>query len=173
MFILNMTDTVAKSSEALSETQIEMIDAGGRLCQLIGIPKSVGQIYGLLFMSIDALSLDGIVERLGISKGSASTGTRQLLAWRAVRQVWVPGERQNHFVVEPDLGHLIRATYQDFVKPRLTSSGERIYRIARSLQAVEGKRSESDQDTCVKRLEMLQRMQKKLQSILPIAERFL
>lgn len=168
-----MSDLVSNSAGTLSATQIEMIDAGGRLCQLIGIPRSVGQIYGLLFMSIDALSLDGITERLGISKGSASTGTRHLLAWKAIRQVWVPGERQNYFVVEPDLGHLIRATYKDFVKPRLSSSGERIERIAQSLKQEEGKLSESEQETCVKRLEMLQRMQKRLQSILPLAERFL
>jgi len=152
-----------------------MIEAGSRLCQLIGVPRSVGQIYGLLFMSADALTLDDIAERLSMSKGSASTGTRQLLAWRAIRQVWVPGERRDHFVVDPDLGNLIRSAYRDFLKPRLTSSSDRIKRIARALddEGADGKLSESEQEVCAKRIEMLQRLHAKLQSLVPLAEKFL
>lgn len=170
-----MIDTMARTSSDLSPAQMEMIEAGGRLCQLIGVPRSVGQIYGLLFMSTNALSLDDIADRLGISKGSASTGTRQLLAWRAIRQIWVLGERRDHFVVEPDIGNLIRTTYSEFLKPRLNSSSERIERIALALKEEEsgGKLSASEYEVCVKRLKMLQRMQKKLQSLVPLAEKFL
>ncbi|MDA1275702.1 MAG: hypothetical protein O2960_16915 [Verrucomicrobia bacterium] len=170
-----MLDTATNSSAALSAAQMEMIEAGGRLCQLIGVPRSVGQIYGLLFMSPYPLSLDDIAERLGISKGSGSTGTRQLLTWNAIRRVWMPGERRDHFVVEPDLGNLIRSTYRDLLKPRLHSSSERIERIADALrnEGADGKLSESELEVCAKRLEMLQRLQKKLQSLIPIAERFL
>ncbi|MDA1276139.1 MAG: hypothetical protein O2960_19150 [Verrucomicrobia bacterium] len=159
----------------LSAAQTEMIEAGSRLCQWIGVPRSVGQIYGLLFMSVDSLTLDDIAERLSISKGSASTGTRQLLAWRAIRQVWVPGERRDHFVVEPDFGNLIRSTYRDFLKPRLSSSSDRIARIAKALEeeGSEGKFNKSEQEICAKRLEMLRGLHKKLQALVPIAEKLL
>ena len=40
--------------------------------RLFGVPPSVGQIYGLLYASPEPLSFTDIVERLEISKGSAS-----------------------------------------------------------------------------------------------------
>ena len=76
-----------------SRARREMVEASGRLFQLLGLPRSTGQIYGLLYMSARPLSLDDICELLSISKGSASTGTRHLASWAAIRQVWVQGNR--------------------------------------------------------------------------------
>ena len=104
-----------------SRTRLEFIETAGNICRRLGLPRSLGQIYGLLFFSAKPLSLDDIVQRLGISKASASTGTRQLAAWGAVRQVWVQGERRDFFEVVPDLGGMVRSVYRDFFKPRLTS----------------------------------------------------
>ena len=96
-----MIETLEKEPQVLSKTRLDMIEAGGRVCQLLGVPRSTGQIYGLLYLSPKPLSLDDIAEALRISKASASTGTRQLLAWRAIHQVWVHGERRDHFEIEP------------------------------------------------------------------------
>ena len=63
---------------------------------------------------------------LGISKGSASTGTRQLAAWGAIRKVWVPGERRDYYEVVEDLGQLIRGSYNNLLKPRIQSSKDRL-----------------------------------------------
>ena len=53
--------------------------------QIFGlVPKSVGQIYGLLFASPEPLSFSDIVERLDISKGSASQGLQLLRALGAI-----------------------------------------------------------------------------------------
>ena len=46
-----------------------MIDVFVRAASLIGLPRSIGEIYGLLFYA-QALSFDELVERLQISKGS-------------------------------------------------------------------------------------------------------
>jgi len=48
--------------------------------RVLGLPGSVGEIYGLLFISREPLSLDDLVRRLKISKGSASQGLRALKA---------------------------------------------------------------------------------------------
>ena len=42
--------------------------------KVLGLPKSVGEIYGSLFISREPVSLDDLVERLGMSKGSGSQG---------------------------------------------------------------------------------------------------
>lgn len=48
------------------------------IVQLFGIPKSVGQIYGLLYAVPEPLGFTAIVKRLQISKGSASQGLQLL-----------------------------------------------------------------------------------------------
>lgn len=152
-----------------------MIESGGRLCQLLGLPRSTGQIYGLLYLSPRALSLDDIVELLGISKASASTGTRQLTALRAIRQVWIPGERRDHFEAEPDLAALLRIGYVEFLKPRLHSSHKRLERMTASLEQdfSGGMISEEDYKLCAERLQNFFRIQNKLQTLVPLAEKLL
>jgi DNA-binding transcriptional regulator GbsR (MarR family) len=54
--------------------------------RVLGLPRSIGEIYGLLFISQTGLSLDDIVQRIGISKGSASQGLRTLKSLGAVRE---------------------------------------------------------------------------------------
>lgn len=53
--------------------------------QVFGVPKSVGQIYGLLYGTPEPLSFSDIVERLEISKGSASQGLQLLRSLGAVK----------------------------------------------------------------------------------------
>jgi hypothetical protein len=50
----------------------------------LGIPKSIGQIYGLLYASATPLSFSDIVERLEISKGSVSQGLQLLRSLGAI-----------------------------------------------------------------------------------------
>ena len=52
--------------------------------QVFGVPKSVGQIYGLLYATPEPLSFSDIVDRLDISKGSASQGLQLLRSLGAV-----------------------------------------------------------------------------------------
>ncbi|MFN6016277.1 MAG: GbsR/MarR family transcriptional regulator, partial [Verrucomicrobiota bacterium] len=54
--------------------------------RVLGLPPSIGEIYGLLFISQAPLSLDDLVKRLKISKGSASQGLRTLKSLGAVRE---------------------------------------------------------------------------------------
>jgi hypothetical protein len=50
----------------------------------LGIPKSIGQIYGLLYASATPLSFSDIVDRLDISKGSVSQGLQLLRSLGAI-----------------------------------------------------------------------------------------
>lgn len=165
----------AKPIQSLSRTRLEMIDVCGRMCQAFGLPRSLGQIYGLLYLAPDPLSLDDIADLLGISKASASTGTRQLSAWGGIRQVWVPGERRDHFEVEPDLGDLLRSGLSEFLKPRLASSQKRLERLAETLseELTHGSVTRDEYRFCSGRLKKFAHVQKKLQSLAPLAEKLL
>ena len=54
------------------------------------MPKSVGQIYGLLYVSPEPLGFSAIVERLEISKGSASQGLQLLRSIGAIKEAGIP-----------------------------------------------------------------------------------
>jgi HTH-type transcriptional regulator, glycine betaine synthesis regulator len=171
---LQMSEHNGKT-ESLPRTRIEMIEAAGRLCQLLGVPRSTGQIYGLLYLSPKPLSLDEIASLLEISKGSASNGARQLAGWGVIKQVWVPGERRDHYDAEPDIGTLLRAGYTDFLKPRLASSSKRIEQMESSLEDEfsRGSMSREEYRICSMRLKNFAKLQKKLQMLLPLAQKFL
>ena len=152
-----------------------MVEASGRLFQLLGLPRSTGQIYGLLYMSARPLSLDDICELLSISKGSASTGTRHLASWAAIRQVWVQGNRKDHFEAVGDLAQILRASYAEFVKPRLASSEKRLAIIFDELEkdVDHGALTPEEYKFCSERLRGLLRLQKKVQGLGPLAEKLL
>lgn len=158
-----------------SRSRLQFIEAAGGLCRRLGLPRSLGQIYGLLFFSATPLSLDDIVRYLDISKASASTGTRQLAAWGAVRQVWVPGDRRDFFEVVPDVGAVLRNIYQDFFKPRIAISQRRFNELADNVQKdlAQGILSPEETQVYNQRLKALSRFQRKLETAAPLFERFL
>lgn len=152
-----------------------MIEACARLCQLLSLPRSTGQIYGLLYLSVTPVSLDDMVELLGISKASASLGARQLVNWGAIRAVWVPGDRKDYFEVVSDLTGLIRGGYTNFVKPRMESSGRRLSTMQQHLEEdmEGGLLSELEFKVCAERLKGLTKLHKKFRLTAPVAEKLL
>jgi DNA-binding HxlR family transcriptional regulator len=54
---------------------------------LLGVPKSVAAIYGIIFASPEPVGFLEIEERLGLSKGSVSQGLRALREIGAIRAV--------------------------------------------------------------------------------------
>ena len=162
-------------TEIRSKTRREMIESGARLCQLLGLPRSIGQIYGLLFFSTQPMSLDDIVEYLGISKASASNGTRQLSSFGAIRQVWMPGERRDYFEVIDDLNGVIRTGLFDFLKPRLESSRKRLSGMMQSLaEDLERDLITSEEHyVLLARVKKLNGVQEKLTKALPWAEKLI
>jgi len=152
-----------------------MVEAGGRLCQLLGLPRSTGQIFGLLYLSPKALSLDEIARLLSISKASASTGTRQLAAWQAIRQVWIPGDRRDHFECVADLRELLKAAYLGFFQPRVGKAESRLSNLLETLEHdhSSGELTTEEYELAKARLKGISALQSRLRKVLPLAERFL
>jgi HTH-type transcriptional regulator, glycine betaine synthesis regulator len=125
------------SVAALQQVELEVRDLFVRAAQLVGVPKSVGEIYGLLYLSREPLSMDQISDRLKISVGSASQGLRQLRGFRAVKTVYVPGERKDFYVAEIEFRKLVAGFVKEEIRPHLESGEERLGRMKALLQNVE------------------------------------
>ena len=105
----------------LSPLERQMIDVFVDGVKVIGLPKSLGEIYGLLFLSPDALSLDDVTQKLGLSKGSASQGLRMLRELGAVKEASGQGGRRTLYVPDVDLKRLVGGFIREQVRPHLES----------------------------------------------------
>ncbi|MDZ4224811.1 MAG: MarR family transcriptional regulator, partial [bacterium] len=78
-----------------------MQGAGQISAALLGMVNKVGgQIYALLFLSEEPLSLDDISEKLGVSKSNVSINIRLLEDFKLVRKVWIKGSRRDYYSAE-------------------------------------------------------------------------
>ena len=163
------------SPKPMLKSRQEMVMAGGRLSQILGYPKSVGQIYVFLFFSTEPQSLDDIAGKLAISKASVSNGVRQLLGWGVVRQVWVQGDRKEFVEIVEDVSALFKAGYSDFVKPRVSSAKRRIGEIGNYLdeEYQNGDLTDQEHELAQKRYEKLKKIQRRFERVLPLLERIL
>ena len=174
-----MFDSIPKdqaSAELLnSKARQEMVEVGSRICQILGLPRSTGQIFGLLYLSAEPLSLNQMSSMLGISKGSASIGTRQLAAWAAIRKVWIPGDRRDYYEVIEDLGQLIRGNYNNLIKPKIESSKDRLKMLKFNLNEdfKSGAIPLDKKERLVGRINALEKIHKRFYKFLPMAEKLI
>jgi HTH-type transcriptional regulator, glycine betaine synthesis regulator len=113
----------------LSALEIEVIEVFVSLVRILGIPKSVAEIYGLLFVSATPLALDAIMERLQISKGSVSQGLKLLRSLGAVKPAYVGGDRRDHYIAETELKKLVAGFIRGEVQPKIESGEARLSRL--------------------------------------------
>jgi DNA-binding transcriptional regulator GbsR (MarR family) len=105
--------------------------------RVLGLPRSIGEIYGLLFISQTALSLDDLVLRLHISKGSASQGLRMLKSLGAVREAEGGAERRTYYEPAIELKRLAGGFIREQIRPHLDSGKTKINRLAETAQDVD------------------------------------
>ena len=110
---------ISSTTKILVEWESAIIDLFLNAAQSFGLPKSVGQIYGLLFCRDESLSMDDIMELLSISKGSASQGLRALRQLGAVNSVFARDDRKERFVAEIRLRKLVSGFLREQGEPHL------------------------------------------------------
>ena len=170
-------DSNKSSSSVLiqSKSWKEMIEVGSRICQMFGLPRSTGQIFGLLYLSTEPLSLNQMSSVLCISKGSASVGTRQLATWGAIRKVWIPGDRRDYYQVNEDLWQLIRNSYNNIIIPKIESSENRLNIINQKLNEdfSSGIISSDKKIILEGRIKALEKIQSRFKKIMSLTEKII
>lgn len=81
----------------IQEIRDEFVDGMGKISKFWGFSKVMGQLYGLLYLSPDPMTLDQLAEGLMVSKGSVSTNIRALERWGMVEKVWVKADRRDYY----------------------------------------------------------------------------
>ncbi|MEM9025836.1 MAG: hypothetical protein AAGB06_02755 [Verrucomicrobiota bacterium] len=155
----------AESSRLASWRQ-SVIDFFVRAADLLGMPRSYGEIYGLLYSSETPLQLSEVVELLGISKGSASQGLRALRQFGAVKTVFVPGERRDYYEAELHLKRMASGFLRDQINPHLESGAERIGHITKLLE--NEKETLQDPEAMLSKVEKLESWHKRARQLIPL-----
>jgi len=161
--------SVHGSTAELSELEVEAIALFIGLIRMLGMPKSVGELYGLLFVSPTPLPMEALMDRLQMSKGSASQGLKLLRSFGAVKTVYVAGDRRDHYVAEFDLSRFASNFIKGELQPHLDSGLERIERMEQLIQQF----SPAERESAENRLARLRHWHEKGQSMLPWILKFL
>jgi len=140
--------------------------------RVLGLPRSIGEIYGLLFISRSPLALDDLVRRLGISKGSASQGLRTLKSLGAVREANgnSNGERRTYYEPAIELKRLVGGFIREQIRPHLDSGKSKIKRLAETAGAVE---DPEQREFLGERIERLEQWMRSSGRVLPILQKLL
>lgn len=127
------------TEKALDLIERQFVDVFADGVKVLGLPGSVGEIYGLLYCSKHPHSMDDIVNALNISKGSASQGIRTLKALGAVREAeaGTNGERRAYYEASVELKRLVGGFIREQIQPHLSSGKTKISHIAENLDQLE------------------------------------
>lgn len=149
------------------------IDLGGRSAQRLGLPRSLGQIYAVLYLSPRPLSLQDLMDALHISKGNASMGVRQLKAWSALEQVWVKGDRRDYYQANPHFRSVLKHLLGVLIKPRLESTARQLEEMQQLGTPRAGSTPDADSVFIRQRLVQLHRFETRVRKVLPLVEKLL
>lgn len=147
----------------------EVVEFFVQVGRFFSLPRSVGEIYGLLFATGAQLTLDDLVLLLRISKGSASQGLRVLRSAQAVRVSHRPGDRKDYYEAELELPSLVRGFLRDHLALKFEQADQRLDRLR---EVVEDPRN-SAPEGLAERVERLKAWQSKGRRLLPLASAFL
>jgi len=124
------TTTELSAPKGITELEAEVIGMFVQLSRALGQPRSYAEIYGFIFISARPLTMEDIIARLGISRGSASMGLKFLRDLGAIKIVYVPGDRSIHYEAVAQLRLLVTRFLQKQVFPHFDSSRERLDAIS-------------------------------------------
>lgn len=167
-----MKDTEVDASAYTSTLQpweSEMVVLFTSVANMFGFRKSVGAIYGFMFCQEHPMHLEGIMNRLGMSKGTVSQGLTFLRRAGAVRLSYVPGDRREYFIPEVSLKKLVSGFLRDQVYPHLDSGEDRLSNLDEMVRS-----SDVDVPEIIdERIKRLRSWQKQAKMLLPIVQKFL
>jgi len=100
------------------------IESAGKIsANMLGMVNRVGgQIYALLFLTRDSLSLDEIAESLQVSKGNVSVNIRLLEEIKLVKKIWVKGSRRDYYEANRDYPRKLLKSFFDKIRDGIDES---------------------------------------------------
>jgi HTH-type transcriptional regulator, glycine betaine synthesis regulator len=146
-----------------------LIDFFMQAAEMLGAPRSLAAIYGMIFASAEPLCFADVEARLDISKGSVSQGLRVLREIGAIKLAPKTDDRREYFVPDLALRKLVLRFLDERLKKQLAEGTDRLNRLDRSLPKLNAEST----DTLEERLQQLKNWHEKTRAVLPVVKTFL
>jgi HTH-type transcriptional regulator, glycine betaine synthesis regulator len=96
--------TASSSTQSrLAAVDRQFVDLWDTMSSLWGINPTMARIHGLLYITGEALTMDDMMERLGISRGNVSMNLSRLVEWGLVQRAHRPGDRRDRYASVSDV----------------------------------------------------------------------
>ena len=153
----------------LEPAEVEIIQLFIQFAHAFGQPRSVAEIYGLLFASPKPLPMDVFIERLNLSKGSASQGLKYLQDLGAVKTVYIAADRRTHYEATTELRKLAGNFLRRQILSHFEDTESRLDRITEQSQALPEEQMKHIQE----RIKTIRRWERTGRHILPFVLKML
>lgn len=123
----------------IQQARENFIQGMSRISHFWGFPKAMGAIYGAIYLSPQPLSLDELVQQVGVSKGAVSTNVRTLERLGMVHKQLQLGDRKDYYIAETDFWKIVRGVLREREKNEFDLA---LRTVSQSLDMVEKLESE-------------------------------
>ncbi len=147
----------------LKPAEVEIIHLFVQFARALGQPRSIAEIYGLLFASETPLPMEALIENLNLSKGSTSQGLKYLQDLGAVRTVYMAADRRTHYEAVAELRKLVGRFLRQQIMVHFDDSQNRLGRIAAHAQ----KLSDAQRKHIQERIKLLRGWERTGRRLLP------
>lgn len=154
-----MDDQLAQSRDAL-------IQALGRQSAFWGLGKAAGEMYAVLYLSAEPLSLEEMARRLQVTKGNISVAIRQLEQLGMVRRSRQKGDRRVFFAAETDFWKIAHSVLSLRHKPEFDQS---FALVEESAHLAEQAEPSTEKNILMERLKSLQEFYRLLDNVVEAA----
>jgi HTH-type transcriptional regulator, glycine betaine synthesis regulator len=139
---------------------------------VLGFARSLGEIYGLSYISQGPIHLAEVCDRLQMSKGSASQGLRTLRDLGALKPVYIVGDRRDYFEPEVKIRVLLHRLLSERLRPHMDRSSASLEQVKELVE------QSSDLSPALRkfrseRVALLGAWQKRVSMFLPLLQRIL
>lgn len=156
------------------ETIEKFIQVIAKNMNLYGITSSVGRLYGVLYFSDGAMTLDDMRNALEMSKTSMSTGVRALSDMKMVESTFKRGIRKDLYESEEDwyksFTSLFGNRWRQYTETNIEEADEAILELTDVLQATTDEELKTKINLDVERLRYAQNYYKWLMKFIRVIE---
>jgi len=129
-----------------------------------GINRTMAEIHALLFVSNEPVCTDDVMDRLLVSRGTASTNLRALVDWGLIERTHLRGDRREYFLCRTNVWEMLETIIQQRRRREVEPIVETIEKCLETVgPAKKGKASEEPEDV-TKFRSRLEEMQNFLQA---------
>lgn len=129
--------SVPPARVGLSPFQTQTIALCVRAADALSVPRSAGQVYGLLFSTPRPLNLDEMTVLLTASRGGTWEGLDWLRQIGAVEKVFLPGVRKDHYRAEINLRKLASGILRLRIEPHLENGHDHLAALDQSITSTD------------------------------------